>query len=136
MEAGTVYPPSTNTYIRGYGIIRSSGWYYNTNYRGDVVMVTMQSGNEFTFPGYDPYGRQSAASFDFGYNGEWKDDESGLIYLRARYYDPKLARFINEDPIKSGRNWYAFCSGKLTNRKNNTAKNGLSTGILGHRHLI
>jgi RHS repeat-associated protein len=29
---------------------------------------------------------------------EW-DDESGLQYNRARYYDPEAGRFIGEDPI-------------------------------------
>ncbi|WP_158594070.1 RHS repeat-associated core domain-containing protein [Cohnella faecalis] len=33
----------------------------------------------------------------FKYTGEIQDDESGLIYLRARYYDPSIGRFINED---------------------------------------
>ncbi|WP_430393584.1 RHS repeat-associated core domain-containing protein, partial [Congzhengia minquanensis] len=26
-----------------------------------------------------------------------------------RYYDPKLGRFISEDPAKSGSNWYVYC---------------------------
>ena len=30
-------------------------------------------------------------------------------YLRARYYDPGLGRFISEDPIRDGGNWYAYC---------------------------
>jgi RHS repeat-associated protein len=33
----------------------------------------------------------------FKYTGEIQDDESGLIYLRARYYDPSVHRFITED---------------------------------------
>lgn len=32
-----------------------------------------------------------------GYIGETRDDETGLIYLNARYYDPLLARFISPD---------------------------------------
>ena len=31
-------------------------------------------------------------------------------YLRARYYDSSIGRFITEDPAKDGLNWYAFCS--------------------------
>ena len=32
----------------------------------------------------------------FGYNGE-KLDESGNIYLRARYYDPRIGQFVQID---------------------------------------
>ena len=44
------------------------------------------------------------------YCGEYYDAETGLIYLRARYYDPSIGRFISEDPIKDGINWYVYCS--------------------------
>ena len=45
----------------------------------------------------------------FRYNGEYCDEETGMIYLRARYYDSSIGRFITEDPAKDGLNWYAFC---------------------------
>lgn len=32
-----------------------------------------------------------------------------MIYLRNRYYDSTVGRFINEDPIKDGLNWYSYC---------------------------
>jgi RHS repeat-associated protein len=40
---------------------------------------------------------------------EW-DPETNLYYYRARYYDPKVGRFISEDPIgfKGGANFYAY----------------------------
>ena len=34
----------------------------------------------------------------FRYSGEYFDEETGLIYLRNRYYDPETGRFISEDP--------------------------------------
>jgi RHS repeat-associated protein len=34
----------------------------------------------------------------FGYAGYQRDAETGLYYCMARYYDPKLGRFISEDP--------------------------------------
>jgi RHS repeat-associated protein len=33
----------------------------------------------------------------FKYTGEVYDEETGLYYLRARYYDPSMRRFLNED---------------------------------------
>ena len=35
---------------------------------------------------------------------------SGLIYLRNRYYDPGVGRFISEDPIRYGMNWYVYAN--------------------------
>jgi RHS repeat-associated protein len=41
--------------------------------------------------------------------GHVQDDESGLIYMRARYYEPGTGRFISQDRIMDGYNWYAYC---------------------------
>jgi RHS repeat-associated protein len=50
---------------------------------------------------YRPYGDllSSAGSADTAYDftGEWRDN-TGLIYLRARYYEPTVGRFISRDP--------------------------------------
>jgi RHS repeat-associated protein len=35
----------------------------------------------------------------FGFTARERDAESGLMFYRARYYDPKLGRFISQDPI-------------------------------------
>jgi RHS repeat-associated protein len=37
--------------------------------------------------------------------------EVGVYYLRARYYQPTTGRFISEDSIRSGLNWYTYCGG-------------------------
>lgn len=34
-----------------------------------------------------------------------------MIYLRNRYYDPNIGRFISEDPIRDGLNRYVYCAG-------------------------
>jgi RHS repeat-associated protein len=34
-----------------------------------------------------------------GFIGEREDPEAGLVYLNARYYDPKLGRFISPDSL-------------------------------------
>ena len=38
-----------------------------------------------------------------------QDDESGLIYMRARYYEPGTGRFVSEDPKQQRANWYTYC---------------------------
>jgi len=43
-------------------------------------------------------------------------DETGLIYMRARHYDPVTGRFASEDPAGHGENWYAYCGGDPVGR--------------------
>jgi RHS repeat-associated protein len=33
------------------------------------------------------------------FTGEQQDSESGLVYLRARMYDPQIGRFLQRDPF-------------------------------------
>ncbi len=52
----------------------------------------------------------------FGYTGEYTDSESGIIYLRARYYDPSTQQFLTVDPaLASTEEAYAYASGSPTN---------------------
>ncbi|NLB80623.1 MAG: RHS repeat-associated core domain-containing protein, partial [Clostridiaceae bacterium] len=52
----------------------------------------------------------------FGYCGEYFDDESGLVYLRARYYDPVTSRMLSEDTYEGdirdplSLNRYTYCA--------------------------
>lgn len=40
---------------------------------------------------------------------ELYDKETGFYYSSARYYDPTVGRFLNEDPARAGDNWYVYC---------------------------
>jgi len=99
--------------------------YFHKNAHGDIATIT-RGENKIRGYNYDAYGNQRSedtlfdditgeelpSTEDFNpirYSGEYFDEESGLIYLRNRYYDPSIGRFINEDPIKDGTNWYAYC---------------------------
>lgn len=83
------------------------------NDHGDVVGLTANGEVKADYT-YSAYGELIADGSNgiinpIRYAGEYTDEESGLIYLRARYYDPGLGRFISEDPIRDGMNWYAYC---------------------------
>ncbi len=41
--------------------------------------------------------------------GHQQDDESGLVYMRARYYEPGSGRFVVADPELSGNNFFSYC---------------------------
>ena len=89
------------------------------NGHGDVVKL-VSNGTVTQNYDFDAYGNQkgesnAADTNPFRYCGEYFDQESGLIYLRARYYDPSAGRFINEDPAKDGLNWYTYCGNNPLN---------------------
>ncbi len=56
-------------------------------------------------------GRTGSSDTPFLYHGETgvKKDSSGLYHMRARFYHPRLMRFLNADPIgfAGGYNWYS-----------------------------
>lgn len=105
----------TNKYYRGIEIIKNDdNLYYLYNGQGDVSLLIDNAGTTVADYEFDAYGNQleeNAIYNPFGYRGEYTDAESGLVYLRARMYDPQTGRFINEDPVKDGSNWYIYCSG-------------------------
>ncbi len=108
-------------YIRGVtGIIYSKNHkgekkYYVTNNHGDVTALVNSSGNIIKEYTYDEYGVETNPDKEdtnpFRYCGEYYDTETGFIYLRARYYDPELGRFISEDPARDEINWYLYGNG-------------------------
>jgi RHS repeat-associated protein len=71
---------------------------------GTVRDVVDSSGVVLNHINYDSFGKivnQSNPSvvFRYGYTGREQDNETGLDYYRARYYDSAVGRFISEDPI-------------------------------------
>jgi RHS repeat-associated protein len=61
--------------------------------------------------------------------GHVQDDESGLIYMRARYYEPETGRFVSEDPEMDGRNWYSYCKNEPITRVDVTGKSWEDDGF-------
>ena len=104
-------------YYRGSGLISqevsNTESYYQFNMHGDVIGLTGVNGELIEDYDYDAFGNQinqsTEKSTPFRYNGEYYDEETGFTYLRARYYDPSMGRFITEDSIYDGGNWYAYC---------------------------
>jgi len=48
------------------------------------------------------------APYKFGGAWGYLTDSSGLLQLGARFYWPELGRFVQQDPIGDGVNWYAY----------------------------
>lgn len=69
---------------------------------GSVVDLTTPLGTVQVRYQYDAWGNfraQVGDSWnDFTFTGHEKDQETGLYYFKARFYDPDLGRFISQDP--------------------------------------
>jgi RHS repeat-associated protein len=65
-----------------------------------TVVASVEGSNVKSYS-YDDYGQTTDTTKGHGYNSEMKD-ETGLIYLRARYYDPSVGRFIQIDNNYAG----------------------------------
>ena len=82
---------------------------------------------------YDAYGairgQEGQHSNNFKYVaqiGHPTDEETGLIYMRARYYDPEVGRFVSEDPGRNGGNWYPYTEADPINKVDLTGRESKS----------
>lgn len=94
------------------GLAASSGnYFYLKDGLGSVQAITNSSGNIIQKYVYSSFGKLLKITDDIGNeisslvrtsytfsNREW-DEESGLYYYRARYYDSHSGRFMQEDPV-------------------------------------
>ncbi len=76
--------------------------YLHEDPRGDVRLVTDAAGavtDTFTYSvDGEVTARTGTTTVSVGWNGEYTDPATGMVWLRARWYDPASARFITADP--------------------------------------
>ncbi len=93
--------------------------YYLFDGLGSVVAVTDASGNVTNSYTYDPYGlttkttSSGAVANPWRYTGQYQDSATGLYKMGARYYQPELGRWSQQDP--SGQEANAYAGGKTVN---------------------
>ncbi len=102
------------------GGAKSDYTYYVQNAHGDVVNLTDADGAVTKTYHYDAFGVEqninNADTNAFRYCGEYYDTETATIYLRARYYNPCLGRFISRDTFEGhykdplSLNKYIYCA--------------------------
>lgn len=115
-------------------------YYYGTNQRQDTVLgLSPSSGNGDALIGsasYQAYGVQTNvhlgldAGNNFAWNQEYADADNGLVYLRARYYDPKTMRFISRDSNRLD-NRYAYGNGDPVNNIDPSGHDALEYAAFG-----
>ncbi|MGC1191584.1 MAG: RHS repeat-associated core domain-containing protein, partial [Candidatus Binatus sp.] len=95
---------------------------YLSDILGSTLTLTDSSGTTQTSYTYDPFGNTGASgqssSNPYQFTGR-ENDGTGLDYYRARYYDPRIARFISQDPMMFGPrvgNLYAYVQNNPSSR--------------------
>jgi len=117
----------TNYYVYGLGLLyeeddtatSTNFLTYHFDFRGSTVALTAPNGNVTDRIQYSAYGmttlRLGTNDTPFQYCGRYgvQTDPNGLLYMRARYYNPYICRFINADPsgFSGGFNFYAYANG-------------------------
>ncbi|MBS2040385.1 RHS repeat-associated core domain-containing protein [bacterium] len=120
-------PTSTTTYLIPEGVllgfVRDGETYFvSSDALGSCRLVTDASGVVKARFDHGAFGETLATSFDnvpggmpyswIGSLGVRYDSATGLCYMRQRWYDPTLQRFISRDPIgiAGGKNVYVYCA--------------------------
>ena len=89
--------------------------YIQHDQQGSTRVLTNQTATIIGTYTYDPYGRttnHTGSSSPLRYTGQYQDTETGLYYLRARYYDPTTTQFLTRDPLEpSTRSAYGYVAG-------------------------
>jgi RHS repeat-associated protein len=95
----------TADYTHGVGLVRARGdgreGFYHSDGLGSTRVITDNVGLITDRYTYDAFGvllnQNGTFGNSFQFAGEQRDGGTGLDYLRARYYDPNLGRFISKD---------------------------------------
>ena len=119
-------------------VFNGTPYSYVKNLQGDIIAILDSNKNVVVSYVYDAWGRPISCSGTmantlgkinpFRYRGYVYDEETGLYYLRSRYYSSVGCRFINADccivtrPNSIAGNLYTYCGNNAINRLDSTGK--------------
>jgi RHS repeat-associated protein len=79
--------------------------YLHHDQQGSTRLLTGSAGTVTGSTTFDAYGNKTgstgSATTPFGYDAQYTSTDTGLIYLRARTYDPVTAQFLTVDRLAS-----------------------------------
>jgi RHS repeat-associated protein len=101
-----VLADGTNSYLYGNARIMQEDSneekeYFLGDALGSVRMLADEEGEITLLRSYEPYGEvltnQGSGETSYAFTGEQYDPQTGLVYLRARYYSTASGRFMSRD---------------------------------------
>jgi RHS repeat-associated protein len=105
------YVSGVDPYAPAYEIVRDGIRYYPLlDGVGSVTTLTDTTGAAVGRIRYSVFGapqRSGVTDAGFTFTGHQYDSATGLLYARARYYDPAIGRFLSQDP-EPAINPYAY----------------------------
>lgn len=138
IEIGTAHPVTADSYTRyphpDVKVVGTTKFFLHRDHLSSVKFVTDMTGTVAEQTGYAAYGERLNAAFETskGYIGERYDAETGLLFLNARYMDPRWGRFISPDDWDPtlegvGTNRYAYAENDPINKSD---PNGHNAGLV------
>ena len=137
------YLHGSTSYIYGPGglpieSISSTGvpLFFHHDQLGNTTMLTSAVGAKVAAYTYSSFGliNSYTPAQPLLYAGQYRDAESGLYYLRARYYDPALGQFLTVDPALSTTHQpYSY---SMNNPVNVTDGNGMNPALTDLGYLL
>ena len=119
-------------------------YFFIKNIQGDVEKIVTHQGNVAVTYKYDAWGKLISKTDNtvygigelnpFRYRGYIYDDETGLYYLKSRYYDPITGRFLNADDTcylgftetTLATNIFAYCENNCINSVDRNGTNAIA----------
>jgi RHS repeat-associated protein len=80
-------------------------YYYHGDHLGSSNVITDRKGRTYEHVEYFPYGetwvdeQRSQTNLPYRFTGKELDPETGMYYFGARYYEPRISRWMSADPM-------------------------------------
>lgn len=123
-------------------------YYYRKDAQGNIVELLDSNGDTVVKYKYDAWGKCQTTIVDstateiaslnpFRYRSYYYDTETGFYFLKTRYYDPEIGRFMTIDDISyldpdniNGLNLYAYCGNDPVNNSDSSGTFAFSTFLI------